>query len=91
MATLSVPEPQAWVALKTCQSALRRFAGYTLDPALDQKMRDLGENKEFLTPSDHDELMALVAFTQQRTVEKLEAELALRQLEAAYPELVGDS
>jgi len=33
--------------------------------------------------------MALVAFTQQRTLEKLEAELALRQLETAYPELTG--
>lgn len=52
-------------------------------------MRQLGENKEFLSPSEHGELMALVAFTQQRTLEKLEAELAFRQLKAAYPGLTG--
>jgi hypothetical protein len=75
--------------LQACQVALRRIAGYVLDPALDQRMRELGERKEFLDPSEHAELLALVAFTQQRTREKLEAELALQRLEAACPELAA--
>jgi hypothetical protein len=46
----------------------------------------LGERKEFLTPAEHAELMALASFAQRRTIEKLEAELALRQLDAILPE-----
>jgi hypothetical protein len=58
----------------------------TMPPALDQRLRDLGERKEFLSPEEHAELLALVAFTQQRTLEKLEAELALRRLQAVVPD-----
>jgi hypothetical protein len=46
-----------------------------------------GERKEFLTPAEHAELMAWVTFTQQRTIEKLQAELALQRLLEAFPEL----
>lgn len=88
LATLSIPEPELNAALKRCHSALQRFAGYVLDPTIDQRMLELGENKEFLNPSEYKELVALVSFTQARTIDKLEAELALRQLEAVYPELV---
>lgn len=90
MATLSIPEPQLQAALKRCRTALRRVAGYVLDPALDQRMLELGENKEFLNPSEYKELMALIAFTQARTLDKLEAELALRQLEAVCPDLASN-
>jgi hypothetical protein len=61
------------------------MAAYTLAPALDARLRDLGERKEFLSPAEYAELQALVSFTQQRTQEKLEAELALRQLDAVAP------
>jgi hypothetical protein len=74
-------------ALQTCERALRRMADYHLDPALDQRLRDLGERKEWLNAAEHEELLALVAFTQQRTVEKLEAEAALRDLQNACAEL----
>lgn len=87
MITSSLADLPAQAALKSCHMALRRIADYALDPNLDLRLRTLGENKEFLSDGEHAELMTLVAFTQQRTVEKLEAELALRQLEAAYPEL----
>jgi hypothetical protein len=70
-------------ALRTCERVLRRVADYRLDPALDQRLRDLGERKEWLNKAEHDELLALVAFTQQRTLEKLEAEAALQQLQSA--------
>jgi hypothetical protein len=82
MATATELEP----ALRTARQALRRVANYILEPELDERMRDLGERKEFLTPAEHAELMALASFAQRRTIEKLEAELALRQLDAILPE-----
>jgi hypothetical protein len=73
--------------LQTCERALRRVAEYRLDPALDQRLRDLGERKEWLSAAEHEELLAFVAFTQQRSLEKLEAEAALRDLQTARTEL----
>lgn len=86
MTTLSTAQPDLRSALEACRSALRRVAMDTMPPALDQRLRDLGERKEFLSPEEHAELLALVAFTQQRTLEKLEAELALRRLQAVVPD-----
>jgi hypothetical protein len=71
-------------------AALRRVGGYSLDSALDRRILELGERKEFLTPAERSELLAWVAFTQERSLEKLEAERALRRLLAVCPEL-GDS
>ncbi len=76
-------------AFRTCERALRRVADYRLDPALDQRLRDLGERKEWLSRDEHDELLALVAFTQQRTLEKLEAEAALQELQSVCAQLPG--
>ncbi len=70
-------------ALRTCERALRRVADYRLDPALDQRLRELGERKEWLSRAEHEELLALIAFTQQRTLDKLEAEAALQELQNA--------
>ncbi|MHB1422666.1 MAG: hypothetical protein ACYC3I_05615 [Gemmataceae bacterium] len=67
------------------------MADYRLDPALDRRLLDLGERKEWLSQSEQDELLALVAFTQQRTLEKLEAEAALQDLQTACAELAGKS
>lgn len=76
-------------ALTTCLGALRDVAASKLEPALDRRMLDLGERKEFLGPEEHAELLALVAFAQQRTREKLQAHLALQRLQAAFPDLAG--
>jgi hypothetical protein len=76
-------------AFRTCERALRRVADYRLDPALDQRLRHLGERKEWLSKAEHDELLALVAFTQQRTLEKLEAEAALQELQSVCAQLPG--
>jgi hypothetical protein len=89
LAAVSVPDPKFQSALQASHRALRRVAGYVLDPALDRRLRELGERKEFLSPSEHEELMGLVAFSQQRTIDKLEAELALKRIEAACPELAS--
>jgi hypothetical protein len=82
-----VSEAQLRSVLQACQRALRRVVDYRLDPALDQRLRDLGERKEWLSAAEHDELLALVDFSQKRTLEKLEAEAALHDLQAACPEL----
>ena len=87
MAAATLDAPDHANALRSCRNALRRIAGYVLDPVLDKRMLELGERKEFLDANEHAELMAFVAFTEQRTQEKLEAEIALRRLESVYPEL----
>ena len=89
MATIIPTDPQLATALQPCIQSLRRLAGYQLPASLDQKMQDLGERKEFLSPGEHDELLALVEFAQQRTVEKLEAGVALQRLHALFPDLVN--
>ncbi|MGH7168836.1 MAG: hypothetical protein ACRELG_00970 [Gemmataceae bacterium] len=86
-----MPADTKWLqsAFQTCERALRRMADYHLDPALDQRLRDLGERKEWLSRAEQEELLALVAFTQQRTLDKLEAEAALQELQTACAQLAG--
>jgi hypothetical protein len=88
VATVSPTDPKFHSALRSCVQTLRRLAAYELEPPLDRRMQDLGERKEFLGPGEHDELMALVAFTRQRTLDKLEAQVALQRLHEVFPELV---
>jgi hypothetical protein len=52
-------------------------------------MRDLGERKDSLAKEEYDEPLSLVALSEQRTLEKLEAELALRRLREAVPESIA--
>jgi hypothetical protein len=81
-------DPPTWKdAAATSAAALRRVAGYALPSALDRRLLDLGERKDALTPDERAELLAWVAFTQERSAEKLAAELALRRLAAVCPDL----
>ena len=89
MTTPMLAEPNWRDALTSSVAALRRVSRYALDPALDQRILELAERKEYLTPAERSELLAWVSFTQQRTLEKLEAERALRSLVSICPEL-GD-
>lgn len=89
MSTLSTVEPRFQSAISACVAALRRVADYRLEMPLDHRMQDLSERKEFLGDQEHEELMALLAFSQQRTIEKLEAQVALKQLGEILPEFVG--
>jgi hypothetical protein len=82
-------DPQLHAAVRSCVQALRRLAEYTLSPALDRYIRELGERKESLSAAEHEHLLALVGFTQQRTLDKLQADLALRQLQPFFPEETG--
>jgi hypothetical protein len=85
MTTLAIDELQVRAALETCATSLNKLAGYQLEPALQRRLDDLGARKEFLDPAEHDELLALVEFSQRRTIDALEAQLALRRLREAFP------
>jgi hypothetical protein len=91
VATVSTGEPQFRLALSSCVSALRRMAEYELDPPIAQRLQRLSERKEFLDQDEHDELLALVDFARQRTVEKLEARLALQRLRDVLPDMVENN
>lgn len=73
--------------LQSCVHALRLLADNDLPPKLADRMHALGENKEFLSQPEREELSALVDLWRQRTVEKLEAQVALKRLEAKFPAL----
>src|SRR5208337_700252 len=85
MATVSVADD----ILRDCARALRPVAEYQLEPALDRRLRDLGERKEFLSPEEHAELIDLVAFFRRRLIEKPGARVALRRLNEIAPEVVS--
>ena len=72
-----------------CAEALHRMADYELDPPL-RRIHELGERKEFLTPTEHEELLALVDFVHKRTIEKLKAQTALARLRTALPGVLPD-
>ena len=59
---------------------LKKLAAYELEPGIDRLMLELGENKESLNAAQHRVLSDLVEFTQQRTIEKFEARVALQRL-----------
>lgn len=81
MTPTTLADSRVQAALRHGVRALKRVANYVLPPALDRRLQQLGENKEHLGAADHEELLALVTFTHERTIEKLQAELALRELQ----------
>jgi hypothetical protein len=88
MSAPGIAEPTG-PATRAALTTLRRVAAYRLPPALDRRLLDLGEREESLTPDERDELLAWVAFAEERSVEKAQAEVALRRLVDAFPELAG--
>lgn len=83
--------PEFESALARSVKALRGLAEYELEPNLQRRMQDLGERKEFLSATEHEELMSLVEFSEHRTLERLEAEVALKQLGEFVPQLLAAS
>jgi hypothetical protein len=75
-------------ALQDCIAALRRVATYRLSPALDRRLLWLSENKDKLADTEHEELLALVEFAEERTAEKLQARAALKRIGERWPHLV---
>ena len=88
MAGATLSDARVQTALQLGVRALNRMAHYALPTALDPRMRELGERKDDLDPAEYEELLALVTFTQERTLEKLQAEVALRELQTLLPEEV---
>jgi hypothetical protein len=87
---VSMTDPQFQSAIQACAVALHRVADYDLDPSLQRRIHELGERKEFLSSAEHEELLALVDFVHKRTIEKLEAQVALSRLRTAIPGVVPD-
>jgi hypothetical protein len=85
MVPTTLADQRVQSALRHGVFALQRVANYALPAALDRRMQALGENKEFLGQAEHEELLALVTFTHERTIEKLQAEVALRELQTLLP------
>jgi len=88
MSIASTIEPRFQSAMMACIASLRRLAGYELEPSIAHRLQELSEQKEFLDSREHEELMALVGFSQKRSIEKLEAQAALQRLGEVLPELV---
>jgi hypothetical protein len=88
MATISTAEPKFQSAMSSCIAPLRRLAAYELDAPMARRLEELSERKEFLDQNEHEELMALVAFARQRTIEKLEAQIALNRIGEILPDLI---
>jgi len=87
MAMTATLEPARNSALQASKAALRRIASYELPAELDRRILELGERQAELTDEERAELLAWVEFTQQRSIEKLDAEVALRRLSTEFPEL----
>ena len=75
--------------IRDCAAAMQKVAAYKLPAALDRRLLWLSENKERLTEAEQDELRALVDFSEDRTVEKLQAKLILQRLADEWPQLFG--
>ncbi|QEL20839.1 hypothetical protein [Limnoglobus roseus] len=76
-------------ALAESVTALRRLADYTLPVELDRRILDLSQRKEDLTAEERAELLAWVQFSQQRSLEKFGATVALERLAVAFPDLAN--
>jgi hypothetical protein len=88
MTALAERETMLREALQSQVAAFKRLAASQLPDWISQRMWDLGECKETLTPEEQAELMELVKFSHERTIEKLQAELALKRLREAFPDEV---
>ena len=73
--------------LQDCAATLQKVASYKLPLAMDRRLLWLSENKETLTEFEREELLALVDFSEERTLEKLQAKVILRRLAEAWPHL----
>jgi hypothetical protein len=87
VSTVSTTDPAFLSMLHKCVDTLQRISAYELPPSLDRRLRTLGESEEFLNQAEHEELLALVDFARQRTLEKLEARAALEKVCALMPDV----
>ena len=89
MSTLSL-DPNLYSALEDAVGVLRNVAEYRLEPEVENRMHELGENKDACSRKDREEHRELTDFWRRRTLQKLQALNVLRRLHQLAPELVGD-
>ena len=91
MAVASELEEAQESAIVASADALNQKADYILPKSIDKLILELGERKDTLSPDERDELLCWIEFAQEKTLEKVTAELALRQLRRAFPQILGKS
>ncbi len=82
------PKQELDQVLRDCVATLQRVGASRLPQALDRRLLWLSENKERLAESEREELLAIVEFSEDRTLEKLQAQVLLKRLTALCPTLV---
>lgn len=92
MNTIILPQANgpAEGVLRDCLATLQQVARYRLPPAIDRRLLWLSENKQSLSSDERDELLALVEFAEDRTLEKAKAQATSQRLGALFPSLVAD-
>ena len=86
-ATVTSEDTRVESVLRECLAALERVGAYRLPPALDRRLLWLSENKGSITDAEREELLALVDFAEDRTVEKVQAQAVFRRLRGLFPHL----
>lgn len=87
---VSVFHPDFVSAFEEAIDLLRSVAEYRLDDEVEDRMRELGENKDACSPEERDEHRQLAEFWRSQTLRKLRALSVLKRLRQVAPELVGD-
>jgi hypothetical protein len=75
--------------LAECVAALQGIAATRLPLPLDRRMLWLSENKEILSEAEREELLAAIEFAEDRTLQKLRAQVLLKRLAELFPNLVA--
>jgi hypothetical protein len=86
---VTVPNGTLDTLIQDCAATLQRVIAYKLPRPLDRRLLWLSENKESLTEAEREELLALIDFSEDRTIEKLQAKVILQRLAEAWPQLFG--
>jgi predicted ATPase len=86
--TASIDSAKVEPLLRDCVAALQRVADYRLPRAVDERLLWLGENKELLTEAERAEFLALAEFSEERTLEKVQAQAVLKRVREIYPRMV---
>lgn len=73
--------------LRDCAATLQKVASYKLPQPMDRRLIWLSENKECLSSVEQEELLALLDFSEERTIEKLQAKVVLQRLAESCPQL----
>jgi hypothetical protein len=82
-------DPNFVAALDEAVDVLRSVAEYELEGEWQQRLRELGENKEACSPEQREEHRQLAEFWRKQTLRKVRAMNVLKRLRETAPELVA--